>query len=38
MKRLVIALFAAAFLFACNNEKKTDETAGKTEEKKNQQL
>ena len=34
MKRLLIALVAAAFLFACNNEKKTDETAGKTEEKK----
>src|SRR5436190_22256939 len=34
MKRLLTALFAAAFLFACNNEKKTDETAGKTEEKK----
>ena len=34
MKRLSIALVAAAFLFACNNEKKTDESAGKTEEKK----
>jgi len=34
MKRLLIALFAAAFLFACNNEKKTDETTGKTDEKK----
>ena len=28
MKRLSIALVAAAFLFACNNEKKTDETSG----------
>ena len=34
MKRLSIVLFAATFLFACNNEKKTDESAGKTEEKK----
>lgn len=34
MKGLSIALVAAAFLFACNNEKKTDESAGKTEEKK----
>ena len=34
MKRLLIALVAAAFLFACNNEKKTDESADKTEEKK----
>ncbi|MFI5185096.1 MAG: hypothetical protein ACHQF0_00060 [Chitinophagales bacterium] len=34
MKRLSIALFAASVLFACNNDKKTDETSGKTEEKK----
>ena len=34
MKRLSIALVAATFLFSCNNEKKTDESAGKTEEKK----
>ena len=33
MKPLLIALVAAAFLFACNNEKKTDETSVKTEEK-----
>jgi len=34
MKRLLIALVAVAFLFACNNEKKTDETSATTEEKK----
>jgi len=34
MKQLSIALIAAAVLFACNNEKKTDESAGKAEEKK----
>jgi ketosteroid isomerase-like protein len=33
MKRLLIALVATAFLFACNNEKKTDESSVKTEEK-----
>ena len=34
MKRLSIALVAAAFLFACNNDKKTDESSAKPEEKK----
>ena len=34
MKRFLIALVAATFLFACNNEKKTDEPTGKMEEKK----
>jgi hypothetical protein len=34
MKRLSIALFAASVLLGCNNDKKTDETSGKTEEKK----
>jgi hypothetical protein len=34
MKRLSIALVAAAFLFACNNEKKPDESSAKPEEKK----
>lgn len=34
MKRLLIVLVAAAFLFACNNEKKSGESSGKTEEKK----
>jgi len=33
MKRLLIALIAAAFLFACNNEKKTEEKSATTEEK-----
>lgn len=33
MKRVSIVLFAASVLFACNN-KKTDETSGKMEEKK----
>ena len=34
MKRLSIVLVAASVLFACKNEKKTDETSGKPEEKK----
>lgn len=34
MKRLSIALVAASVLLACNNDKKTDETSGKTEDKK----
>jgi hypothetical protein len=34
MKQLSIVLVAAAFLFACSNEKKTDEPAVKPEEKK----
>lgn len=34
MKRSLIVLVAATFLFACNNEKKADETAAKPEEKK----
>ena len=34
MKRLSIALVAASVLLACNNNKKADETSGKTEEKK----
>ena len=34
MKRLSIALVAASVLFACNNDKKTDETSGKTGDKK----
>ncbi|HYM93651.1 MAG TPA: hypothetical protein VET23_05890 [Chitinophagaceae bacterium] len=33
MKRLSITMVAACLLFACNN-KKTDETSGKTEDKK----
>lgn len=33
MKQLLTALIATAFLFSCNNEKKTDESFGKTEEK-----
>ena len=33
MKRLLTALIATAFLFSCNNEKKADEPAAKTEEK-----
>src|SRR5262245_1948655 len=36
MKPLLIALVASSFLFACNNEKKTEETAASTEEKKDQ--
>ena len=34
MKLLLIAIVAALFLFACNNEKKTDATSAATEEKK----
>jgi len=34
MKRLSIVLVAASVLFACNNDKKAEETSGKTEEKK----
>ena len=34
MKQLFIALLAVSALIACNNEKKSDEPAGKTEEKK----
>ena len=34
MKRLSIVLVAASVLIACNNNKKTDETSGKMDEKK----
>ena len=34
MKRLSIVIVAASVLFACSNEKKTDETSAKPEEKK----
>ena len=34
MKQLFIALITASVLFACNNQKKSDESSGKTEEKK----
>ena len=34
MKQLLIAAVASTFLFACNNEKKTNEASGQTEEKK----
>jgi len=34
MKRLSFVLVAATVLFACNSDKKAEETAGKTEEKK----
>ena len=34
MKPLLIAFIASLFLFACNNEKKTEETSATTEEKK----
>jgi len=34
MKRLLIVLFATSVLVACSNDKKTDETSAKPEEKK----